>query len=115
MPLCRNRGDSGWVGAIGALTRLQEAADAEIIRERFTAVAEALDVSASPMVRNMATVGGNLLQRTRCLYFRDVATPCNKREPGSGCSAWDGENRVNAILGGTESVSPCTLRICPWH
>jgi xanthine dehydrogenase YagS FAD-binding subunit len=68
---------------------------------RFPAVAEALLASASPQVRNMATAGGNLLQRTRCLYFRDVATPCNKREPGSGCPAQDGQNRINAILGGS--------------
>lgn len=86
---------------IGALTRLQDAADAPALRRGCAAVAESLDVTASPMVRHMATVGGNLLQRTRCLYFRDVTTPCNKRQPGSGCSAMDGENRINAILGGS--------------
>jgi xanthine dehydrogenase YagS FAD-binding subunit len=99
---------------IGALTRLQEAADSPLIREHFAVVAEALDATASPMVRHMATVGGNLLQRTRCLYFRDVATPCNKREPGAGCSALDGENRINAILGGSEhciAVQPSDLPV----
>ncbi|MEJ7710963.1 MAG: FAD binding domain-containing protein [Pyrinomonadaceae bacterium] len=57
---------------------------------------------ASPQLRNMATDGGNLLQRTRCYYFYDVATPCNKREPGSGCSAINGLNRIHAILGTSE-------------
>ncbi|SDB72686.1 FAD binding domain-containing protein [Belnapia rosea] len=99
---------------IGALTKLQEAADHPLLRERHAVVAEALDATASPMVRHMATVGGNLLQRTRCLYFRDVSTPCNKRQPGSGCSALEGENRHNAILGGSEhciAVQPSDLPV----
>jgi xanthine dehydrogenase YagS FAD-binding subunit len=99
---------------IGALITLQEAADAPGLRARFPVVAGALDATASPMVRHMATVGGNLLQRTRCLYFRDVTTPCNKREPGSGCSAREGENRINAILGGSEhciAVQPSDLPV----
>lgn len=86
---------------IGAMARLADVADDPTIRERFPAVASALLESASPQVRNMATVGGNLLQRTRCLYFRDPATPCNKRVPGSGCPAQDGLNRINAVLGGS--------------
>jgi xanthine dehydrogenase YagS FAD-binding subunit len=86
---------------IGALARLSDVADDPAIRERFPVVAQALNESASPQVRNMATVGGNLLQRTRCLYFRDVTTPCNKRQPGSGCPAQDGQNRINAVLGGS--------------
>jgi xanthine dehydrogenase YagS FAD-binding subunit len=86
---------------IGALTRMAELADHPEIRTHFPAVAEALLASASGQVRNMASIGGNLLQRTRCLYFRDVATPCNKRQPGSGCPAQDGHNRLNAILGGS--------------
>jgi xanthine dehydrogenase YagS FAD-binding subunit len=86
---------------IGALARLSDVADDPEVRERFPVVSEALQESASPQVRNMATVGGNLLQRTRCLYFRDAAMPCNRREPGSGCPAQEGENRVNAILGGS--------------
>jgi xanthine dehydrogenase YagS FAD-binding subunit len=99
---------------IGASTTLQQAADHPVIRERCGVVAQALDATASPMVRHMATVGGNLLQRTRCLYFRDPATPCNKRVPGSGCSALEGENRHNAILGGSEhciAVQPSDLPV----
>jgi xanthine dehydrogenase YagS FAD-binding subunit len=86
---------------IGALAKLADVADDPMIRERFPVVAEALRESASPQVRNVATMAGNLLQRTRCLYFRDVTTPCNKREPGSGCPAQDGQNRINAVLGGS--------------
>src|SRR5207249_524890 len=87
---------------IGATARMSDVADHPRIRAEYPAVAEALLLSASPQVRNMASIGGNLLQRTRCVYFRDVVTPCNKRAPGSGCSALDGENRLHAILG----VSP---------
>jgi xanthine dehydrogenase YagS FAD-binding subunit len=87
---------------IGALTRLSAIADDQRVRERYPVLAQALHETASPQVRNMATAGGNLFQRTRCLYFRDVALPCNKREPGSGCPAQDGENRMNAILGGSD-------------
>jgi xanthine dehydrogenase YagS FAD-binding subunit len=95
--------DVGPPGArIGALARMADVADDPAIREGFPVVAEALLASASAQVRNMATIGGNLLQRTRCLYFRDVATPCNRREAGTGCPAQDGENRMNAILGGSE-------------
>ena len=65
-------------------------------------IAQALEASASPQLRNMASMGGNLLQRTRCAYFRDVATPCNKREPGTGCGALDGANRMEAVLGTSE-------------
>jgi xanthine dehydrogenase YagS FAD-binding subunit len=86
---------------IGALCRLSDVADHPLVRERYRALAEALAETASPMVRNMATMAGNLLQRTRCPYFRDAATPCNKRQPGSGCSAREGQNRINAILGGS--------------
>jgi xanthine dehydrogenase YagS FAD-binding subunit len=86
---------------IGAMARLADVADDPTIRERFPVVASALYESASPQVRNMATIGGNLLQRTRCLYFRDPTTPCNKRVLGSGCSAMEGQNRINAILGGS--------------
>ena len=94
--------DVGPQGArLGALARMADVADDRRIREQFPVVAEALLASASPQVRNMASIGGNLLQRTRCLYFRDVATPCNRREPGTGCPALDGENRLNAILGGS--------------
>ena len=86
---------------IGALVTMADLADDARVKERCPVVSEALLASASPQVRNMATIGGNLLQRTRCLYFRDTATPCNKRAPGSGCPARDGQNRMNAILGGS--------------
>ncbi|HWI29754.1 MAG TPA: xanthine dehydrogenase family protein subunit M [Stellaceae bacterium] len=87
---------------LGALAHMSEVADAPAVRDGFPAISEALLASASPQVRNMATMGGNLLQRTRCVYFRDVTTPCNRRAPGSGCSAIDGENRMHAVLGGSE-------------
>ena len=86
---------------LGALTTMAEAAADPAVREHAPVVAEALLASASPQVRNQATLGGNLLQRTRCGYFRDVAMPCNKRTPGSGCPALDGQNRMHAVLGGS--------------
>ncbi len=87
---------------LGALTRMSDAAAHPHIVQHYPVIAEALIASASPQVRNLATLGGNLLQRTRCGYFRDVATPCNKREPGTGCPALDGQNRLHAILGTSE-------------
>ncbi len=88
---------------IGALVRMSDAADHPRLRRHWPLIAEALLASASPQLRNMATMGGNLLQRTRCGYFRDVGFPCNKRVPGSGCPAIDGDNRGLAILGGSAS------------
>jgi xanthine dehydrogenase YagS FAD-binding subunit len=89
---------------IGALARMSDTAAHAIIRTKFPALSEALLLSASPQLRNMASIGGNLMQRTRCPYFRDVTFPsCNKRNPGSGCSAIDGENRMHAILGTSDS------------
>jgi xanthine dehydrogenase YagS FAD-binding subunit len=73
------------------------------VRQRFPVITQALELSASAQLRNMASTGGNLLQRTRCFYFYDAATPCNKREPGTGCSAKDGINRINAILGTSDA------------
>ena len=84
---------------IGAMVRNSTLANNDTIRQKYPVLSEALLSGASPQLRNMATTGGNLLQRTRCYYFRDTATPCNKREPGSGCSAIDGLNRIHAILG----------------
>ncbi|MBD1997672.1 xanthine dehydrogenase family protein subunit M [Leptolyngbya sp. FACHB-541] len=84
---------------INALARMSAVADAAIIRDRYPVIAQALLNSASPQLRNMASIGGNLMQRTRCSYFRDQAFPCNKREPGTGCPAIEGENRIHAILG----------------
>ena len=72
------------------------------MRERFPAISRALLLGASEQLRNMASMGGNLRQRTRCAYLRDGVSPCNKREPGSGCAALDGFNRGHAILGTSE-------------
>ena len=88
---------------IGALVRNADLAHDRAFARRFPAVAEALLSGASAQLRNAATVGGNLLQRTRCAYFYDVASACNKREPGSGCDARNGENRLHAIMGWSES------------
>lgn len=88
---------------IGALAKMSDVADDPVFRRRYPVVAEALLASASPQIRNMATIGGNLLQRTRCGYFRDVGfAACNKRQPGSGCAAISGVNRLHAILGGSD-------------
>ena len=87
---------------IGALARMSDAADHGAVRRAAPAVSEALLLSASAQLRNAASIGGNLMQRTRCAYFRDVATACNKRAPGNGCAALEGENRMHAVLGGSE-------------
>ncbi|QDL09277.1 xanthine dehydrogenase family protein subunit M [Brasilonema octagenarum UFV-E1] len=87
---------------IGAMARNSDVAYDAMIRERYPVLSEALLSGASPQLRNMASVGGNLLQRTRCYYFRDTAFPCNKRVPGSGCPAIEGHNRIHAILGGSD-------------
>lgn len=84
---------------IGALTCMADAAEAPRVVERFPVLAESLLLGASPQLRDMATMGGNLMQRVRCGYFRDVASACNKRAPGTGCAALDGVNRGHAILG----------------
>jgi xanthine dehydrogenase YagS FAD-binding subunit len=84
---------------IGALVTNTELAHNPTVVKHYPMLSQAILQGASPQIRNMATTGGNILQRTRCYYFRDTATPCNKREPGSGCSAIGGYNRVNAILG----------------
>jgi xanthine dehydrogenase YagS FAD-binding subunit len=88
---------------IGALARNSDMADHPLIRERYPVLSEALVSGASPQLRNLATAGGNLLQRTRCYYFYDVGfTECNKRSPGSGCAALNGFNRIHAILGASD-------------
>ncbi len=87
---------------IGAMARNSDVAYNAMIRERYPVLSEALLSGATPQLRNMATVGGNLMQRTRCYYFRDPAFPCNKRVPGSGCPALKGYNRIHAILGGSD-------------
>jgi xanthine dehydrogenase YagS FAD-binding subunit len=88
---------------IGALVPNSDLACHPLIAERYPMLASAILAGASAQLRNMATTGGNLLQRTRCYYFYDVATPCNKRAPGSGCSAVAGLNRMHAILGASET------------
>jgi xanthine dehydrogenase YagS FAD-binding subunit len=88
---------------IGALVRNSDLAHNEFVRTRLPLLSQAVLAGASGQVRNMATTAGNLLQRTRCPYFRDTATPCNKRDPGSGCSAIGGYNRGHAVLGTSES------------
>ncbi|QFG24144.1 xanthine dehydrogenase family protein subunit M [Actinomadura sp. WMMB 499] len=87
---------------VGAAARMREVAEHPRVRREFPVLSEALLASASPQVRNMAAIGGNLLQRTRCGYFRDPGSACNKRVPGSGCPAITGHNRGHAILGGSE-------------
>jgi xanthine dehydrogenase YagS FAD-binding subunit len=87
---------------IGALARMSDVAREPGVVERFPAISQALLLGASQQLRNMASMGGNLLQRTRCAYLRDGISPCNKREPGSGCAALDGFNRGHAILGTSE-------------
>ena len=84
---------------IGALERMSDVAAHRRVAADYPVLVQALTQSASPQLRNMASIGGNLLQRTRCDYFRDVHTACNKRQPGTGCPAQSGENRGHAILG----------------
>jgi xanthine dehydrogenase YagS FAD-binding subunit len=87
---------------IGATVRNSALANHPIVQRDYAVLSQALLAGASGQLRNMATTGGNLLQRTRCIYFRDTAMPCNKREPGTGCSAIGGANRTLAILGTSE-------------
>jgi xanthine dehydrogenase YagS FAD-binding subunit len=87
---------------IGATVRNSDLAHHALVQRDYAVLSQAILAGASAQLRNMATTGGNLLQRTRCVYFRDTATPCNKREPGTGCSAIGGANRNLAILGTSE-------------
>ena|SRR5215831_8922898 len=88
---------------LGALVRMSAAADHADVRENYPAIAQSLELAASAQIRNMASLGGNVLQRTRCTYFRDTSYgACNKREPGSGCAALEGINRSHAVLGTSE-------------
>lgn len=93
----RPRADGGL--RLGALVTNTDVAYHPLVEARYPLLSAAILAGASPQLRNMATVGGNLMQRTRCYYFYDTATPCNKREPGSGCPAIAGLNRIHAILG----------------
>ena len=99
---------------IGAMVRNSDLAYHPVVRKNYAVLSEALLSGASAQLRNMATTAGNLLQRTRCMYFRDTATPCNKREPGSGCAAITGVNRTLAILGTSEhciATNPSDMNI----
>ncbi|MEH2265632.1 FAD binding domain-containing protein [Nostoc sp.] len=99
---------------IGAISRMSDVAFHPKIQECYPVISQALLQSASPQLRNMATVGGNLLQRVRCGYFRDPVFPCNKRTPGLGCAAITGYNRMHAIFGASEhciAVHPSDLAV----
>jgi xanthine dehydrogenase YagS FAD-binding subunit len=87
---------------IGALVLMSDAAGHPAVRALYPVISQALELSASAQLRNMATIGGNIMQRTRCPYFRDVSASCNKRQPGSGCAALEGSNRTHAIFGASE-------------
>ena len=103
LPLTKVEELSGGGLRIGALVPNSDLAYHPLIEQRYPMLASAILAGASQQLRNMASTGGNLLQRTRCFYFYDTATPCNKREPGSGCSAIGGVNRINAILGTSDA------------
>ena len=98
LPLARIERENNGL-RIGALALNSVVAEDQQVREKQPLLALALNAGASPQLRNMATLGGNMLQRTRCAYFYDTALPCNKREPGSGCGALEGINRMHAIFG----------------
>ena len=103
LPLNQVENTPGGGLRIGALVRNSDLAYHHQIEERYPVLGSAIMAGASQQLRNMASTGGNLLQRTRCCYFYDTATACNKREPGSGCSAIDGQNRMHAILGASDA------------
>lgn len=92
---------------LGALATMADVADAPLVRSGFPGVSQALLAGASPQLRNMATIGGNIMQRTRCAYFRDVSQACNKRANGNGCAAIGGQNRGHAVIG-TSDHCICT-------
>lgn len=87
---------------IGAMSKNVSVATHKDVLKDYSLISKAILAGASPQIRNMASSAGNMLQRTRCPYFYDITTPCNKRKPGSGCSAKDGENRMNAVIGYSE-------------
>jgi xanthine dehydrogenase YagS FAD-binding subunit len=102
LPLDRIEDDGNGGLRIGALVTNTDVAYNEQVEKRYPLLSKAILAGASQQLRNMATTGGNLMQRTRCSYFYDVATPCNKREPGTACSAINGFNRMHAILGASD-------------
>jgi xanthine dehydrogenase YagS FAD-binding subunit len=103
LPLATIATEADGTVRIGALARMTQTADDATIRAAAPALAIALAASASAQLRNMASIGGNIMQRTRCMYFRDLSQPCNKRSNGEGCSAIGGDDRHMAILGATPS------------
>ena len=103
LPLKQIEGMPGGGLRIGTLVRNTDLAYHPLVEQRYPVLASAIMAGASQQLRNMASTGGNLLQRTRCHYFYDTAAACNKREPGSGCSAIDGHNRMHAVLGASGS------------
>jgi xanthine dehydrogenase YagS FAD-binding subunit len=99
---------------IGALATNTEVAESKLVLENFPLLSLAINAGASPQLRNMATVGGNMMQRTRCPYFFDMAMPCNKRVPGSGCGALEGINRMHALFGASDkciAVNPSDMNV----
>jgi xanthine dehydrogenase YagS FAD-binding subunit len=113
LPLTRIEPIAGGL-RIGALVRNSDIAADRVVASSYPVLAEAILNGASPQLRNMATTGGNLMQRTRCYYFYDTAFPCNKRQPGSGCSAIGGQNRIHAVLGQSEAciaVNPSDMSV----
>lgn len=114
LPFCRIERLADGRIRVGAGVRNSDLAADRVIRERYPVLSQALLGGASGQLRNLATTGGNLLQRTRCAYFQDVTTACNKRSPGSGCSALEGYNRDHAILGASEhcvAVHPSDMAV----
>ncbi|MFC9678235.1 FAD binding domain-containing protein [Streptomyces sp. NPDC056948] len=103
LPLREIRATEGGGLRIAALVSMSEAAAHPKVRALYPVISEALELSASAQLRNMASIGGNIMQRTRCTYFRDVTADCNKRDPGSGCAALKGHNRTHAILGTSDA------------
>lgn len=93
---------NGNIIRIGALALNSDVSEHDLVKKNLPLLSQALQAGASPQLRNMATVGGNLMQRTRCPYFYDTALPCNKREPGTGCGALKGYNRMHAIFGASD-------------
>ncbi|HEX4036494.1 MAG TPA: xanthine dehydrogenase family protein subunit M [Acidobacteriaceae bacterium] len=114
LPLDQVESQPGGGVRIGAMVRNSDLANHPTIKAKYAVLSEALLSGASPQLRNMATTGGNLLQRTRCYYFRDVNYACNKRQPGSGCAALGGYNRIHAVLGGSDhcvAVHPSDMAV----
>jgi xanthine dehydrogenase YagS FAD-binding subunit len=103
LPLDKIETTSGGAIKIGAMVRNSDLAFHPYVKAHYQVLSEAILAGASAQLRNMATTGGNLLQRTRCVYFRDTEFACNKREPGSGCAAMEGDNRTMAILGTSDN------------